>query len=69
MPGDRLLVSYIVRLLIRGGERVVRVHDVARGTGMELSSYEELVELFERAEEEAGSRQPGESSQDGKFRR
>src|SRR5690554_4741960 len=58
MSGERLLASYILRVTVKGGQRVYQLHDLSRGTTDQVRSYEELFALLDSAD----SGQPDEST-------
>ena len=42
MSGERLLGSFIVRVAVRGGKRLIDVYDVASGSTTRLTDYRDL---------------------------
>lgn len=50
MSVERPFASYIVRVLVRWGERFIQVTDLRRGTITELSDWAELARHLELAE-------------------
>lgn len=48
MSAERLLASYIVRVLVRSGERSISLHDLRSGESRTFGSYAELLEHLSR---------------------
>lgn len=51
MSGERLLASYIVRILVRAGKRSIALHNIKTGEVRNFGSYRELLEHLGNMEE------------------
>jgi hypothetical protein len=65
MPAERLLASYIVRILLRNGVRSILLHHVGSSETRGFSSYRELIAYLAEQEEsevqqDTNAHQPGE---------
>jgi hypothetical protein len=58
MPAERLLVSYILRVSARAGERHLSLHDLKSGETRIFPSYRALLEYVSRSEAQPGPSSP-----------
>jgi|FLYL01.1.fsa_nt_gi hypothetical protein len=61
MPVERLLASYIVRVVVRAGTRHITLHEVSTGESRTFTTYKELLEHLDERDEAAARQAFGEA--------